>query len=253
MSEKKIENYTLWQEFKDHHNEEARQELILKYLPLVKYQVGRIKMVVPGFIEEDDLESYGIIGLIDAINKFDYRQEIKFESYASRRIRGEIIDHLRRLDWLPHSLRRDAKQLQETAERLAGKLGRKPTVNELADALNISRDKVNQLYYQIYSSQWISLFDQKGDIQLFEIFKEDSDKGPEKHYQQKERENLLAEAIDRLSEAERLVISLYYYEELTQKEIARVMGLSPARISQLHKRAVYRLRGMLSRKKEQLV
>jgi RNA polymerase sigma factor FliA len=254
MREKRIDNYGLWQKLKTNNSEGARQELIIKYLSLVKYQVGRIRLIVPGFIEGEDLESYGILGLLDAIDKFDYHQGIEFETYASKRIRGEIMDYLRKLDWLPHSLRQRARQLKETASRISMKLGRRPTVNEIAEVLNLSREKIERIYYQLYSSQWISLFKETGENnQVLDIIREDSSQEPEECYQQKERENLLVKAIDRLNEPERLVISLYYYEELTQQEIAEVMELSPARVSQIHKKAINRLRGFLSRKKEQFI
>jgi len=254
MKEKRIDNYGLWQKLKTNNSERARQELIINYLSLVKYQVGRIRLIIPGFIEGEDLESYGIIGLLDAIEKFDYHQGIEFKTYASKRIRGEIIDYLRKLDWLPHSLRQEARQLKETASKISMKLGRRPTVDEIAEVLNISRERIEKIYYQLYSSQWVSLFKETGDDnRILDLIKEDSSQEPEECYQQKERENLLIEAIDRLNDPERLVISLYYYEELTQQEIAEVMELSPARISQIHRKAINRLRGFLSKKKEQFI
>lgn len=124
MNSRKVEEYSVWVDFKDNNNQDSFQELVLRYLPLVKYTVGRIKMMVPGFIEEDDLISYGILGLIDAIHKYDYKKGVLFETYASRRIRGEIIDNLRKLDWLPHSVRRDSKIIKDTAERLKRKGGK---------------------------------------------------------------------------------------------------------------------------------
>ncbi len=248
-----VENYQLWQEYKENNNQEARQQLILSYLSLVKYQVGRIKMIVPDFVESDDLESFGIIGLIDALERFDYERGIKFTSYASKRIRGEIIDHLRKLDWLPHSLRQKGKKIRERAEKMAQSLGRKPTEDELARELDMSREKINSLYYKLYSSQWVSLYKELADGQLLDIVQVETRGCPENSFQDKQVLKLLTEAIDRLNEKERLVITLYYYEELTQNEIASVMELSSARISQLHKKAVYRLRGFLGSKKGQLV
>lgn len=248
-----VENYELWQKYKEKGDKDAREQLILAYLPLVKYQAGRVKMLVPGFIEKDDLESFGIIGLIDALKRFDYKKGIKFSSYASKRIRGEIIDHLRDLDWLPHSLRQKGKKLRRKAEKMAQSLGRKPGMDELARELDISREKINNLYYKLYSSQWVSLYKEMGEGRLLDIMQAKSEDCPESSFQNRQAIKLLTEAINGLNKKERLVISLYYYEELTQSEIAEVMDLSPARISQLHKKAVYRLRGSLSNKKEQLV
>ncbi|QTL96979.1 FliA/WhiG family RNA polymerase sigma factor [Iocasia frigidifontis] len=253
LADKEVAEIELWREFKENDSQAARQELIIKYLPQVKYQAGRLKMIVPDFIEQDDLESYGVIGLIDALYKFDYRKGIKFKTYASRRIRGEIIDYLRKLDWLPHSVRREGKQLKSAADRFFQKYGRRPSVDELATALNISKEKVSKLYYQIYSSQWVSVHEEIGDVELLDLLKEDQKSQPEVVYHRKNSERLLSEAIEHLNESERLVISLYYYEGLTQAEIAEVMELSSARVSQLHKKAIYRLRGSLARKKEQLL
>lgn len=248
-----VENYQLWQKYKEKNDQEARQQLILSYLSLVKYQAGRVKMLVPDFIEKDDLESFGIIGLIDALEKFDYERGIKFTSYASKRIKGEIIDRLRKLDWLPHSLRREGKKLRQKAEEMAQNLGRKPTKDELAGKVDISREKINNLYYKIFSSRWVSLYKDFGNGQLLDIMQARASEQPENSFQNKQALGLLTDAIKRLDKKERLVITFYYYEELTQNEIAEVMDLSPARISQLHKKAVCRLRGFLSNKKEQLV
>ncbi|MFW5991821.1 MAG: sigma-70 family RNA polymerase sigma factor [Halanaerobiaceae bacterium] len=253
MIAKGLEEYSLWQDFKKNSSQEAFHQLVIKYLPLVKYHAGRVKMMVPVFIEQDDLESYGVIGLIDAIHKFDIEQGVKFKTYASRRIRGEIIDHLRKLDWLPHSIRREGKRVKKAADKLAKQLERKPTIEELAETTDLSVSKIESLYQKIYSSQWISIYDEFGHSQVLDMLPQSDRKSPEKVFQGKEREETLAEAIDRLQENERLVISLFYHEGLTQKEIAGVMDLSAARISQIHKKAIYRLRGMLSKKKKQLV
>ena len=249
----KHEEAELWRQFKEHNSLSARQELIVMYLPQVKYQVGRIKMYLPDFIEESDLESYGVIGLIDAIYKFDHKKGIKFSTYASKRIRGEMIDYLRRLDWLPHSVRREGRKLKNAVDQFTSKYGRRPSVNELARALNMSEEKIDNLDSLLYSSQWFSLHELFGDSHMLEFIRDEGDNQPEAIYQRKRSEELLAEAIDNLNDTERLVISLYYYEGLTQKEIAEIMDLSPARVSQLHKKAIYRLRGFLARKKEQLI
>ena len=249
----KQEEMELWRQFKEKNSLAARQELIIRYLPQVKYHVGRIKIHLPEFIEESDLESYGVIGLIDAIYKFDYKKGIKFSTYASKRIRGEIIDYLRKLDWLPHSVRREGRKLKNAVEEFTSKYGRRPSTNELARALNMSEERIDTLYSMLFSSQWYSLHELLGDSQLFEFIQDEQENQPDAIYQRKRSEELLAEAIDNLNDPERLVISLYYYEGLTQKEIAEIMDLSPARVSQLHKKAIYRLRGSLARKKEQLI
>jgi len=248
-----IEYLNLWKEFKDKGSQKARQELIIKYLPVAKYQAGRIKMIVPDFIEKGDLEGFGIIGLINAIERFDYRIGVKFITFANKRVRGEIIDHLRRLDWLPGSLRRDGRRLMEVADRLKKELGREASIDELSDELKITSEKILSLFKQLYSSQWISLYSELGESNILNIIKDDSRIQPENILQNKESQRILVKAINCLTKDERLVISLYYYEELTQTEIADIMNLSTARVSQLHKKAIYRLRGFLSRKKKEIL
>ncbi len=252
MVTKSQDEYALWVEFKKSNDQDTFQELVVKYLPLVKYHAGRIKMLVPIFIDEDDLMSYGVLGLIDAIHKFDINKGVLFKTYASRRIRGEIIDHLRKLDWLPHSVRREGKRIKETTDKFVKKMGRKPTIEELSDVTELPEDKIKELHQKLYSSQWVSLYEEFGDTRVMDMLPENKEMSPDSVYQNKEKEELLATAIDRLSEDEKLVVALVYYEELTQKEVSEIMDLTPARISQIHKKAVYRLRGMLGKKKQDL-
>ncbi|MFW6030233.1 MAG: sigma-70 family RNA polymerase sigma factor [Halanaerobiales bacterium] len=253
MTFKKSNERALWLEYKKDKNQEIFQELVLKYMHMVKYHAGRIKMMVPAFIDEDDLVSYGVLGLMDAVNKFDPEKGVLFKTYASRRIRGEIIDHLRKLDWLPHSIRRQGKYIMELSEKLSKKNGKKPDLDQLARASNLPKEKIKDLYSKMHSSQWISLYDEFGDIPVLDLLTEENQKQPDSLYEKKEKEKVLSEAIEKLDEQEKLIIALVYYEELSQKEVAEVMDLSAARISQLHKKAVNRLRGILSRKKESLL
>ncbi|MFW6264557.1 MAG: sigma-70 family RNA polymerase sigma factor [Bacillota bacterium] len=253
MSIKKNEEDALWIKYKKNRDQEIFQKLVLNYISLVKYHASRIKMMVPAFIDEDDLFSSGILGLMDAVNKFDPEKGVLFQTYASRRIRGEIIDHLRKLDWLPHSVRRQGKYLMELSEKLSKKNGKKPDLDQLASSSNLSKEKIKDLYNKMYSSQWVSLYDEFGDIPILDLLTAEKKKRPDSLYEEKEKEKLLSEAIDKLDKQEKLIIALVYYEELSQKEVAEVMGLSAARISQLHKKAVSRLRGILSQKKESLL
>ncbi|MFW5999088.1 MAG: sigma-70 family RNA polymerase sigma factor [Halanaerobiaceae bacterium] len=248
----KPDNYRLWQKYKNEGDKQARSELIENYLHLVKYHAGRVKMLVPDHVEREDLESYGIIGLIDAVEKFDHRIGIKFTTYAARRIRGEIIDQLRRLDWLPSSLRKKEKEIREKKEELAGELGHTPDEDELLAELDMTREELYRVYHRIATSGRTSLDEDSRGYSLMELIGGGND-CPEKEFSRRDREEILARAVDKLAEKERLVLSLYYYEGLTQVEIAKIMELSPARISQLHKKAIYRLRGFLSRKKKQLI
>ncbi|MGM0409726.1 MAG: sigma-70 family RNA polymerase sigma factor [Bacillota bacterium] len=250
-----INNLELWKEYKEKNNKEAREKLIKEYISIVKYQAGRVEIMLPDFIEKDDLESFGIIGLLDAIEKYDHKRGIEFSTYASKRIRGEIIDHLRSLDWLPHSMRREAKKIKREVEEYKNKNGKKPSIEELSKNLDISKTRINTIYYKLYTSQWVSLDQDFGDGEstIIDILKNKNTISPDKALENKKSINLLAQAIDKLDEKEKLVVSLYYYEELTQSEIAEIMDLSKARISQLHKKAIHRLRGFLSHKKEELV
>ncbi len=247
------DNIDLWRSYKKENKEETRKKLVLKYLDLVKYQAGRINMMVPDHVEKEDLESYGIIGLMDAIEKFDPEKGNKFSSYAQLRIRGEIIDQLRKLDWLPHSLRRKGKKIKETSKKLEQKLGHKPDLEELASELEMSIKEIKKTYNKLQESEWVSLYAELGEKQICDFIADSEAERPENIYQKKQKVDLLAETIRNLNDDQRLVITLYYYEELTQVEIARIMDLSPARISQIHKKAVYRLRGFLGRKKEEFV
>lgn len=245
----KIDNFQLWQRYKEEGDREAREELILEYLSLVKYHAGRVDMMIPDFIDREDLESFGVIGLLDALEKFDYRRGIEFKTYAGRRIRGEIIDHLRKLDWLPHSLRREGKKIKDTGERLAQEKGRKPTREELVKELDIPRNKIDRVQKKINSARRVSLYREIRESPLLDYLIDEDGQDPEGRLDRKMARDILTSYINKLKEKERLVITLYYYEELTQKEIAEILDLTPARISQIHKKAVYRLRGYLSRKK----
>ena len=252
MSEE-IENISLWKKYKDENDEAARKKLIMANLSIVKYQAGRIKMLVPDFIEKDDLESFGIMGLIDAVEKFNPELGFEFSTYASKRVRGEIIDHLRKLDWLPASLRREGKRIRKKARELSQKLGRNPSRREIAEEIDLPQDKIDKIYQKLNSSDWVSLYQERGDGEVIDLVQAGRKNRPQPEYNKKEALKILTEAIEKLPESEQLVISLYYYEELTQKEIAEVMELSSARISQLHKKAVQRLRGFLSRRKQDVL
>ncbi len=251
---KKIEDYSLWHKYKEENDLKAREKLIEKHLSLVKYQAGRIKMVIPDFIEVDDLESVGVLGLLDAFSKFDYQLGIKFSTYASRRVRGEIIDYLRKLDWLPHNIRREGKRIKQAEEELTRKLGHKPSAQEITQKTGLEAYRIKEVKKRIESANWVSIYQFLGeDQQILDTLQDTPTKEPDQVYQQEESLEVLATAIARLSEQEKIVVSLYYYEEVTQQEIAEILDLTPARISQIHKKAVNRLRGFLSRKKGQFL
>ncbi|MFW5984693.1 MAG: sigma-70 family RNA polymerase sigma factor [Halanaerobiaceae bacterium] len=248
-----IKNYSLWEKYKKDEDQEARQKIILDNLSLVKYHAGRISMLVPEFIEKQDLESFGVIGLLEAVENFDHTRNIEFKTYASNRVRGAIMDHLRSLDWLPDSIRRQGKLIKKKITEIKAKKGRKPDSMELAKELNLSQEKVKRICQMLYSSNWVSLYQESGEGQLSDFISGAKEEEPENVFAQKEAEAVLTEALEKLTRQQYLVISLFYFEELTQKEIARTLDLSPARISQIHKKAIFRLRGFLSSKKQKLV
>lgn len=239
----------LWKKYSLDDNQQAREEIILKHLGLVRYAVGRIIIMLPEQIEAEDLESYGVIGLIEAVEKFDYQRGVEFSTFALPRIKGEIYDYLRSKDWLPDNMRRELKRVEEQRERFKAENGREPDQNELAELTGIRTNRLNTIERHSQLANWISLSHEFDGAELIELIAADLDQAVDK-LTDEEAANLLSEKIEMLSENERLVLTLYYYEELTQVEIAEVMELSAARVSQLHSQAIRRLRGMLSRSKE---
>lgn len=232
----------LWIRYKEHHEKSAKDALIINYIELVKIIAGRLYNDYNHHVEYEDLVSYGILGLIDAIEKFDHKKVIKFETYANFRIRGAIIDQLRNLDWVPRSMRHKYKMLEDAIERLQREHGNDFSDTQLAAALDVTVDDLSRLFNEISTFSVVSL-EEKFEEQIgFDIQADYSDFEPEKSLEVKVMTQLLKEAIDKLPEKERLVVSLYYYDELTYKEIAQVMDISESRISQLHTKAISRLR-----------
>lgn len=236
----------LWQSYKQHRDQGAREQLIKSYLSLVKVIVGRLAVGLPSHVDRDDLTSAGIMGLLDAIDKYDLARGIKFETYATARIRGSILDFLRAQDWVPVSLRQKAKKLEALFAELEQKFSRPPTDTEMAAALGIGVAEYYILLKDINGYSLLSLDEMAADAWLVD---EHEAASPSRLAEFAEVKEILAGAIDRLPEKERLVVALYYYEGLTLKEIGVTLGLSEGRISQLHTKAILRLRGALSRKK----
>lgn len=246
----------VWLQYKEGHELEARDELIVHYAHLVKYVANRLAINLSSVVEVDELISYGIEGLIDAIEKFDHKRNIKFETYAITRIRGSIIDGLRAMDWVPVSVRQKSKELERTYNSLESRLGRSATDAEVAKELNISLDEFANLLREVAGSTIISLDDfipgEEGDNRKKRIVDmlEDENAGDALELLQLgEVKDLLAQTIARLPEKEKTVVGLYYYEGLTLKEIGAVLSLSESRISQLHTKAIMRMRGSLSKRK----
>src|SRR2546428_1955551 len=227
----------------------SRDEVLRRHLPLVRRVVQRLAARKPPHIETDDLVSWGIVGLLDAIVKYDAKKEAAFSTYAQFRIRGAILDHLRSLDWVPRSVRQKASLIEKVSHRLEGTLGRPPVEEEIAAELGVSLDAYKELLTRVGEMSLFSLEDLGfgGGEERFNLEQqmEDGDPDPLAAVLTQERVSLVAEAIRRLPEREQLVVTLYYHEELTMKETGAVLGLTESRVSQLHSQAMLRLKGFL--------
>lgn len=250
----------LWERYKRNKDQNARENLILEYVGLVKYVAGRLSISLPPNVQQDDLISYGIFGLIDAIEKYDLDRNVKFETYAITRIRGSIWDGLRSMDWVPYSVRQKARELEKTFARLENQLGRAATDNEICEILNINKHQFNQLLTESSFSSFLSLedlwkvdSDGGNSVRIIDIIQDKNATDPVTSVMFEEKKMVLTDAINKLPEREKLIIALYYYEGLTLKEIGKVLGVSESRISQMHTKAVLRLRGRLSRIKKKLL
>lgn len=242
-----------WRLYKKTHSLELREELIIRYLYLVKYVAGRVAIGLPPNVEFGDLVSYGILGLFDAIEKYDPEHGNKFETYAVSRVRGTIMDELRKLDWAPRLLRKRARELDKKAHLLEDRLGRLPTDDELAKSMCISRGSLRKLHSELSSTTFLSLDEvwQNDDgnkpISRLQTIEDSLVNNQFMFVHQNEVKELLASAIDELPDKEKLVVILYYYESLTLKEIGAVLNVSESRVCQIHTKVILRLRSMLKR------
>lgn len=250
-SDSRADTAALWTRYKDQDDSEARDELILNYSPLVKYVAGRLASGLPQTVDTADLISYGIFGLIDAIEKFDPERAIKFETYAIARIRGAIIDELRAMDWVPRSVRSRAREIEHAYIALENQHKRVPTDEEVAGYINCSvkefHDILTKLSYTSvvsFEELWVGGEREDGQSAIGTI-RDDRADDPVAVFESAEIKEILATAIERLPEREKTVIALYYYEGLTLKEIGQVLGVTESRVSQLHTKAVIRLRARL--------
>lgn len=250
---KAIELSDLWRRYKaDGTDQRAREQLVVAYAPLVKYVAGRVLSGLPQHVEEADLISYGLIGLINAIERFEPERENKFETYAITRIRGAILDELRALDWVPRSVRRRAREIERAHAKLEHKLQRTPSDEEIASELGITTSEFQESLVRISNSTMVALDelwttpDATGDkVSLLDTLHDPNAPDPEQLLDASELRDRLAEAIAALPKRERLVIGLYYYENLTLREIGEVLGVTESRVSQLHTKATLRLRSRL--------
>lgn len=248
----KGEDEEFWANYRPKGPEKAREELILRYLPLVNYIAGRVAINLPLNVEYDDLVEYGIIGLLDAASKFEASRGVKFETYAQIRIRGAIMDGIRNLDWVPRSIRAKARKLERVYASLEQELGRPATDEEVAQALGIDKNSLDSLISDINRGGMVSLDEllqadeDGGTVAIVDVMRDPDSPDPVRVIEKAELVKRLGQAIDELPDKEKLVISLYYYEELTVREIAGILGVSESRVSQLHTQAILRLHGKLT-------
>jgi RNA polymerase sigma factor for flagellar operon FliA len=242
----------LWTAYKDGASREVRDQLILHYSPLVKYVAGRVAVGLPQNVEQADLVSYGIFGLIDAIEKFDPGRGFKFETYAIARIKGSILDELRSIDWVPRSVRAKARAIEKAYGKLEGELHRTPSDAELAQELDMSDSQLQSTLNQISFiglvalDEMLSSGDRGDSMTLGDTVAADPSEGPVAAFEVEEMRHILAEAINRMPEREKIVLTLYYYEALTLAEIGQVLGVTESRVCQIHTKAVLQLRSRLA-------
>jgi RNA polymerase sigma factor for flagellar operon FliA len=239
----------LWRDFGFDRSGPLRDRLVLHYAPLVKYVAGRVGTGLPAHVEVGDLIQSGIFGLVDAIEKFEPERGLKFETYAMQRIRGAILDELRAQDWVPRSVRGRARDVERSLERLGAKLQRTPSDIEVADDLDLSVGELRDLYAQLQLTSVVALDELaaagRGTTSLADTLEDEAAEDPVAQLVELDNRRALAEAIGHLSERDRVVVTLYYFENLTLAEIGRVLGVTESRVCQLHTRAVLRLRARL--------
>ncbi|WP_414672307.1 FliA/WhiG family RNA polymerase sigma factor [Lentzea sp.] len=244
----------LWRSYGKSRDQGQRDRLVLHYAPLVKYVAGRVGTGLPAHVDVADLIQSGIFGLVDAIEKFEPERGLKFETYAMQRIRGAILDDLRSQDWVPRSVRSRARDVERALERLGAKLQRTPTDRELAAELKIGLAELRELYGQLQLTSVVALDEliapNKGGSSLAESLPDDAAEDPVASLVDQDSRRQLADAIAQLAERDRVVVTLYYFENLTLAEIGKVLGVTESRVCQLHTRAVLRLRTKLNEQSE---
>ena len=246
------EEEKLWLEFKKTKSPALRDKFIRQYMPLVKYVAGKVSVGLPASIEFDDLVGFGQFGLLDAINKYDPEKNVKFKTYAVTRIRGAIFDEMRQLDWVPRSVRQKSREIEDVIVELESKLGRPATDAEIAKEMNMSEEEFQQTVMKVSGTSVLSLNDvwYSGDendhMSIGDSIESPASMNPDVQVDREEIRRVIIQAINELPEKEKMVIVLYYHEDLTFKEIGQVLDVSESRISQLHTKANMRLRAKLT-------
>ena len=245
----------LWNSWINEQSEQAANELLEHYMYLVHFHVERVASYIPGSFDKNDLKSLGLIGLFDALNKFDPKRNLKFDTYATIRIRGSIMDGLRKEDWLPRSLREQAKKIEQVSQQLEQKLNRTPTSADIAKELNMEKEEVESIVTDTLFANVISIDttyttdDMEETTDLGSTIEDEEAVNPDEHVELEELKEELIEGIKSLTKNEQIVISLFYQEELTLTEIGQVLDLTTSRISQIHKRAIFKLKDILTKMK----
>ncbi|MDR0324702.1 MAG: FliA/WhiG family RNA polymerase sigma factor [Oscillospiraceae bacterium] len=232
----------LWADFTRTRSLEMRNELVMKYVGLVRSIALRLVPTYRKHVDFDDLMSSGLLGLMDAIDKFDITKDVKFETYASLRVKGEIIDQIRKQDWAPISLRQKIKRVEECFENLESSMGRTPTESEVASRLSMSADDVKKTLDEAHTFNLVALDEMLMDRVAGDSLAASPDESPEKCLEEQEIRSVLAKTIEALPDKEKQVVSMYYYDELTLKEIGLVLGVTESRVSQIHSKALMTLR-----------
>ena len=244
---KTVDTEKLWAEYQKKPTAEIREQLILAYAQLVKLVAGRMSMYLGHNVEYDDLVSNGIFGLIDAIDKFDLEKNVKFETYASLRIRGAILDQIRKMDWIPRTVRQKQRQLDEAIKAIEMRTGKTATDEEVAKELSISLEDLTNWQAQLNVTNVVSLneFEEAGPEPVVDVSESSRFSQPEEVVEEEELKQKLIESMEVLTEKERKVIELYYYEEMTLKEISMILEVSESRVSQLHTKAIVKMKKIM--------
>ena len=246
----------LWKIYRKTRDTSIRDFFVKQYAPLVKYVAGKVAIGMPHNVEFDDLVGFGVFGLFDAIDKFDPAKHVKFKTYAVTRIRGSIFDELRSIDWVPRSVRQKSREVEDTIRSLESRLGRAATDEEIAKAMSMDVEEFQALILKISSTSILSLNDvwysgeDDDQISIVESIESPSSMNPDTIVEREEVKRVIVEAISELPDKEKKVLILYYYEDLTLKEIGHVLGVTESRISQLHTKAIMRLRSKLTNVKK---
>lgn len=241
---KEVERQKIWEKYTKNPTQEMREQIIIEYAPLVKIVAGRLSMYLGGNVEYEDMVSYGVFGLIDAIDKFDTNKDVKFETYASLRIRGSILDQIRKMDWIPRTVRQRQRKIDEAIKSLEARTGKTPTDEMLAEELGVSGEELLSWQSQLKVTNVVSLneFVESGNEPVMDAKGNFRFAQPEEVIAETELKRMLKDAMQLLTEKEQKVILLYYYEDLTLKEISRVLEVSESRISQLHTKALQKMK-----------